>query len=187
MFKATGMLNMPPESLLSALGKHKASIRNKFMDYLKSFENFREEYSEYSTRPTDPDRLFEAEYAHAKGATCKKCDADEEIDRPKRTHARPLIHYGTIASGNMVIKDAELRDKLAKQYPGILCFEMEAAGLVNRFPCLVVRGICDYCDSHKNKGWQPYAAAAAAAWAKELLRNIAPEVVEKEATAGAQS
>jgi nucleoside phosphorylase len=35
----------------------------------------------------------------------------------------------------------------------MLCFEMEAAGLINRFLCLVIRGICDYSDTHKNKEW----------------------------------
>ena len=49
---------------------------------------------------------------------------------------------------------------------------MEAAGLMDSFPCLVIRGICDYADTHKNKEWQPYAAATAAAYAKELLRTI---------------
>ena len=48
----------------------------------------------------------------------------------------------------------------------MLCFKMEAAGLMDDFPCLVVRGICDYADSHKNKQWQGYAAATAAAYAK---------------------
>lgn len=54
----------------------------------------------------------------------------------------------------------------------ILCFEMEAVGLMNDFKCLVIRGICDYADSHKNKLWQPYAAAVAAAYATELLSVI---------------
>lgn len=49
---------------------------------------------------------------------------------------------------------------------------MEAAGLMNDFPCLVIRGICDYADSHKNKQWQPYAAAVAAGYMKELLLTI---------------
>jgi hypothetical protein len=31
----------------------------------------------------------------------------------------------------------------------VLCFDMEAAGLMDSFPCLVVRGICDYADSQK--------------------------------------
>jgi nucleoside phosphorylase len=82
------------------------------------------------------------------------------------------IHYGTIASGNQVIKDGISRDRLSAELGGVLCFEMEAAGLMNDFPCLVIRGICDYADSHKNKAWQPYAAATAAAYAKELLLTV---------------
>jgi hypothetical protein len=56
----------------------------------------------------------------------------------------------------------------------VLCVEMDAAGLMDEFPCAVIRGICDYADSHKNKHWQPYAAATAAACAKELLHVIPP-------------
>jgi len=64
------------------------------------------------------------------------------------------VHYGLIASGNQVIKDAEFRDRLNNSIGGsVLCVEMEAAGLINDFPCLVIRGICDYADSHKNKDW----------------------------------
>jgi nucleoside phosphorylase len=69
------------------------------------------------------------------------------------------------------MKDGSIRDKLAREL-GIICFEMEAAGLMDNFPCLVIRGICDYADSHKNKQWQEYAAATAAAYAKELLYVI---------------
>lgn len=60
------------------------------------------------------------------------------------------------------MKHAVTRDKLAKSR-GILCFEMEAAGLMDDFICLVVRGICDYSDSHRSRDWRPYAAASAAA------------------------
>ena len=49
---------------------------------------------------------------------------------------------------------------------------LSSLGLVDTFPCVFIRGICDYADSHKNKIWQPYAAATAAAYAKELLRVI---------------
>ncbi len=69
------------------------------------------------------------------------------------------------------MKSGERRDRLARDL-GVLCMEMEAAGLMNGFPCLVIRGICDYADSHKNKEWQGYAAAVAAAYAKELLLVI---------------
>jgi hypothetical protein len=57
---------------------------------------------------------------------------------------------------------------------------MESAALMNLFPCLVVRGICDYSDSHKNKRWQGYAAMTAAAYTKDLLRQISPNNVEEE-------
>ena len=50
---------------------------------------------------------------------------------------------------------------------------------MDSFPCLVIRGICDYADSHKNKLWQPYAAATAAAYAKELLSIIPPAEVTR--------
>ncbi|KAF3914210.1 Ankyrin-1 [Dactylellina cionopaga] len=91
------------------------------------------------------------------------------------------IHYGLIASGNQVIKDAALRDRLNKDLGGdVLCIEMGAAGLMNTFPCLMIRGICDYADSHKNQDWQEHAAAAAAAFAKELIGYVQPSDVEKE-------
>lgn len=91
----------------------------------------------------------------------------------------PAIHYGLIASSNQLMKDAFLRDKLVEEHH-ILCFEMEAAGLMNHFPCLVIRGICDYSDTHKNKRWQGYAAMTAAAYTKEVLRLIPPARVQAE-------
>ncbi|RBQ78488.1 hypothetical protein FVER14953_07672 [Fusarium verticillioides] len=51
---------------------------------------------------------------------------------------------------------------------------MEAAGLNDICPCLSVRGICDYSDSHKSKEWQEYAAATAAAFAREFLEKLPP-------------
>jgi hypothetical protein len=79
-------------------------------------------------------------------------------------HQNPLWH-------NWVHQRSETRDKLRKDL-GILCVEMEAAGLMDDFHCLVIRSICDYADSHKNKWWQPYTATTAAADAKELLSII---------------
>jgi hypothetical protein len=64
-----------------------------------------------------------------------------------------------------------------------MCFEMGSAGLMEEYPCVVVWGICDYADSHKNKGWQNYVAATAVAYAKELLDMI-PAI---DATSSAQS
>ena len=80
---------------------------------------------------------------------------------PPSQDPEPKIHYGTIGSSNTVVKDGVTREQL-KNDLGLLCVEMEAAGLMDDFQCLVIRGICDYADSHKNKRWQPYAAAVAA-------------------------
>jgi nucleoside phosphorylase len=77
------------------------------------------------------------------------------------------------------MKDALLRDQFAIEN-NVLCFEMEAAGLMNQFPCLVIRGICDYSDTHKNKEWQGYAAMTAAAYSKDLLCRMPPNNVEAE-------
>ncbi|KAK6347227.1 hypothetical protein TWF696_007300 [Orbilia brochopaga] len=71
------------------------------------------------------------------------------------------------------MKHGKTRDKLSRE-TGVLCFEMEAAGLMDELPCLVIRGICDYSDSHKNKIWQSYAALVAAAYAKDLLLRLPP-------------
>jgi hypothetical protein len=81
------------------------------------------------------------------------------------------VFYGLVASSNQVLRNAARRDALSHRH-GILCFEMEAAGLIDILPCLVIRGICDYCDSHKNKQWQGYASMTAACYAKELLSVI---------------
>lgn len=118
------------------------------------------------------DFLFKAEYVHEGGdGTCADCDKDQLVVREDRLEDEPVLHYGNIASGSSLVRDAIKRDQLGKAH-GALCVEMEAAGLMNEFPCLVIRGICDYSDSHKNKDWQRYAAAAAAAYAKELLAGM---------------
>ncbi|KAI6777781.1 uncharacterized protein J7T54_001390 [Emericellopsis cladophorae] len=134
----------------------------------------------FSSRGESKDYLFEAEYEHASNdSVCDQCDRARHVQRDARDDTDPVVHYGNIASGNLVIKNAQTRDQLSRDL-GVLCFEMEAAGLMQDFPCLVIRGICDYADTHKNEEWQGYAAAVAAAFAKELLSVIPPERVLQE-------
>ncbi|KAJ5273735.1 Pfs NACHT and ankyrin domain protein [Penicillium angulare] len=109
-----------------------------------------------------------------------------DVAEGARSQREVRVHYGLIASGNKVVKDAQSRDSLYKAFGGhLLCVEMEAAGLMNDFPCIVIRGICDYADSRKEKTWQEYAAAVAAAYAKELLGCVHPSVVDAECSAKA--
>ncbi|GLI76474.1 hypothetical protein PoHVEF18_004747 [Penicillium ochrochloron] len=95
-----------------------------------------------------------------------------EFQRPENTsetnRMHPKVHYGTILSGNTVIKSQSKRDQLREMYGGI-AVEMEAAGIMTRLPVAVIRGISDFADSSKNSTWQPYAAIAAAAYAREVL------------------
>lgn len=138
--------------------------------------------AEYAYQGTDHDKLYLPDYAHPEGGeTCELCDEGMLVVRENRETLAPVVHYGTIASGDQVIKDARKRDEIAREI-GALCFEMEAAGLMDNFPCLVIRGICDYADSHKNKRWQRYAAVAAAAFAKELLGQITLQGVDQTPT-----
>jgi nucleoside phosphorylase len=127
---------------------------------------------EYGYQGRDRDNLYEASYSHLGGDACDRCDHSKLISRlPDRRDDKPKVHYGNIASGDQVMKDGPIRDRIAKE-EGILCFEMEAAGLMDTFPCVVIRGVCDYADSHKNKRWQPYAAMTAACYTKELLGEV---------------
>lgn len=81
---------------------------------------------------------------------------------------QPCVHVGAIASGDMVMKSAAHRDRIAKE-SGVIAFEMEGAGVWDEVPCIVIKGVCDYADSHKHKGWQNFAAATAASASKAIL------------------
>jgi nucleoside phosphorylase len=177
-FGRTGSLNTPPMALLNAVSVLRAKhIRGKgrLAEYLSNLESL----PDFTREAAGVDILFDATYDHIGGATCRQCDTSYLTDREPRRQEL-VVHYGTIASGNQVMRSAAERDRISEELGGVLCFEMEAAGLMNNFPCLVVRGICDYADSHKNKRWQPYAAGAAAAYAKEVLSVIPPSMVEAE-------
>ncbi|KAM0637065.1 hypothetical protein ACHAQF_009107 [Verticillium nonalfalfae] len=180
-FERTGSLNTPPKILLNALGRLQAdhlTVDSRVPEFLsESLQKYPKMKKAFSFQGESNDCLFQAEYEHASDDSgCEQCDGTRAVQRDARDDTDTVVHYGTIASGNLVIKNASTRDRLSRDF-GVLCFEMEAAGLMQDFPCLVIRGICDYADTHKNKAWQGYAAAAAAAFAKELLSVIPPERV----------
>ncbi|EWY84174.1 hypothetical protein FOYG_13942 [Fusarium oxysporum NRRL 32931] len=166
-----------PQALLTVVSKLEASHRggqNRMLEILAENAARLPHYS----HPMVEDRLFHHECPHTSSSSdCDLCDISQLIVRELRQNTNPVIHHGRVASGNQVIKDALTRDSLSKEVKNI-CFEMEAAGLMDTFPCLVIRGICDYSDSHKNKGWQEYAALVAASYAKELLTSIPPQLLQ---------
>jgi nucleoside phosphorylase len=101
-----------------------------------------------------------------------------EVQRGPRPVAtvdeRVKVWYGKIGSGDKLMKNSEKRDVMRQKYD-IIGLEMEAAGVMDTIPVGVIRGVCDYADEKKNKAWQPFAAAMAAAYAKALLYQINPE------------
>ncbi|KAB2569710.1 hypothetical protein DBV05_g11617 [Lasiodiplodia theobromae] len=191
-FETTGQLDRAPKVVRTAIQSLKTTHKihghlfNKTIEGIlqKGRRQVREEFS----RPTAKDRLYKPDYVHraepkAKARCVDICGEDPAnlVERHNRSEDddNPAIHYGLIASADVLMKDAKVRDCLSEKH-GILCFEMEAAGLMNNFPCLVIRGICDYSDTHNNKEWQGFAAMTAAAYAKDILLKIAPNNVENE-------
>ncbi|KAF4903089.1 Ankyrin repeat domain-containing protein 50 [Colletotrichum viniferum] len=174
-FQGTATPKAPPQVLLTAISKLRAfheTNESRVSMFLEEMQQRYPRLAEYNYPSSCEDRLFLAAYDHGQSGDCSSCSRSQIHHRPSRSGKHPRIHYGGIASGDQVIKSARHRDELAKKH-NIICYEMEAAGLSDNFSSIVIRGICDYADSHKNKEWQRYAAATAAAYAKELLSAIA--------------
>ncbi|KAL4869611.1 hypothetical protein BDV12DRAFT_196239 [Aspergillus spectabilis] len=108
-------------------------------------------------------------------ASCVQLGCDEEqVVRKRAKTEGPRIHIGPIASGDLVMKSGVDRDNEFRKHEAI-GFEMEGAGVWDGMAtCLIVKGVCDYADSHKNKSWQPYAAATGAAAAKTIISYWKP-------------
>ncbi|KAF7512958.1 hypothetical protein GJ744_011224 [Endocarpon pusillum] len=180
-FERTGTLAPPPAVLLNAAqdlaAKRARSRKDPIEDNVKRIDVSIRGLRKYKYPGAAQDHLYKPDYIHLKpGVPCGECGCDptQWVQRPADdVDDEPyiVVHRGTIASGELVVKHAVLRDQLAKEY-GLLCFEMEAAGALADFPCMVIRGISHYCDSHKNEQWHGYAAAAAAAYARQLFFHM---------------
>ncbi|KAL6828193.1 ankyrin repeat-containing domain protein [Trichoderma camerunense] len=210
-FKRTGALDRPPRILLTALAKleashdmHDSQIPNYLRDMAKNYPKLVGKYT-WSPRLRDP--MLEPDISEANASLwgsvfvlifqillalyrllsglqkpVKKNMPSMSDEKSIYGEPRDInIHYGLIASGNQVVKDRIIRDRINQSLGGeVLCIEMEAAGLMNNFPCIIIRGICDYADEKKNKDWQEYAAALAAGFTKELLQHVRSADVDSE-------
>ena len=115
---------------------------------------------------------------------------DIGVARPDGTSVSPNVHVGVIASGEKVVADAKFVAELKKSWPQLTGIEMEGLGAAlaayeaaTAPELLLVKGICDWADRHKNDDWHAYAAAAAAAFTIALIRHIAaPQVATPQAT-----
>ncbi|PYH84660.1 hypothetical protein BO82DRAFT_304150 [Aspergillus uvarum CBS 121591] len=172
-FRLNGSLLPPPIGLteaISALESNPEPAIASVDRYLRQIELLKIQYQHPNP---EPDRLFLGFYPHAlpSDTDCHRCWPMFELPRPPRPTLQPRIHYGLVASSTAIPPAGYHRDILTKAH-GILCFETEAVGIIDFFPCVLIRGICDYGDSHRNNRWQNYAAATAAAYAKVLLASV---------------
>jgi nucleoside phosphorylase len=149
-FARTGSLNRPPDVLLNAANSLQArhmyeesQVARLMAESMARFPLYQQACAYLGS---GLDQLYRWQYDHLKGeSTCGRCDRNELVDRQPRRSDNPRVHYGLIASGNQVVRDGKTRERLRRDL-NALCFEIEAAGLMDRFPCLAVRGIYDYAD-----------------------------------------
>lgn len=169
-------LRCPPDFLMNAISTQLKANPNPqsglLMRHLDTISRNSEMSELYRHQGEDDDVFFQSCFeCPPSGKPCPQKNQHVPLPRPPRLTLEPKVYYGKIASGNQVVKEAGFRDVRARKLNAI-CFEMEAAGVINVFPCLVIRGISDYCDHQKNNVWQEYAAATAAAYAKLLLSVV---------------
>lgn len=173
LFQSEWVLNKPPQPLLGAvlsLKIHDGQQWDNLSATLEAmFAKTPQMRDQFGHQGRENDELFEASYKHVDGKTCAKCDRSRLVrDRRSRRADGPKVHYGKIATSFMPVWNGTTRDRIARE-EGIRCFEMEAVGFMETFPCVMIRGVCDYADSHGNERWKGYAAATAAAFARELI------------------
>ncbi|KAI0101170.1 purine and uridine phosphorylase [Daldinia grandis] len=107
--------------------------------------------------------------AASETSDCAALGCHELVNRqPRESPTQPQVHFGRFGSADKVMKSSIERDRLAREY-NLIALEMEGAGAWEKIPCFIIKGVCDYSDSHKNKDWQPYAAATAASYFKAFL------------------
>ncbi|KAG2026624.1 hypothetical protein GB937_001409 [Aspergillus fischeri] len=198
-----GRPNKEVRALLAGLQakRTRRDLQAKMLRHLQAIQE--SDLDWHRPRPAD-DVLFEASYQHkhysptspmcccldgrsrdvciiALDTACIHLGCDKNrVSRHRRDteNCSPNIHIGTVASADTVMKSGEHRDRLVKS-DNVIGFEMEGAGVWDNTSCIIIKGVCDYADSHKNTAWQTYAAATGAATAKAFLEYWVPTVREE--------
>jgi nucleoside phosphorylase len=176
LLDSLGRPNIEIRSLIAKLKllRWRKKMQDMMADYLNKLRGEPELAATYPG--TAHDRLFEASCPHVRDRElCEELGCSSKLMYHRRLeqinergNPQPVIHFGLIASGDTVMKSDKERDLVAEK-DGVIAFEMEGAGVWDSFPCVVIKGACDYADSHKTKTWQRYAAATAAACTKAFL------------------
>ncbi|PYI11282.1 hypothetical protein BO78DRAFT_466419 [Aspergillus sclerotiicarbonarius CBS 121057] len=180
--------HQPSNVLLTALAQFERDqtlLRSRVSGNLAQIQ---ETCAEFAHPGPEYDFLFQSEYEHTGGDCEAGCDMGYLIPREEggegRLNASPTVHRGLILYWDGGMRNGVARDRMVENVNTIrgamgwaddrkvLCFDSGAAGLMHHLPSLVVRGISDYADSHASPRWQAYAAAVAAAVARDLVRHV---------------
>ncbi|UKZ77558.1 hypothetical protein TrVFT333_005281 [Trichoderma virens FT-333] len=137
---------------------------NDILQYYKRIEHKKHSLGTFADPGQDRDTLYQVEESGITSPVVREQRPDSKRNR---------VWYGSIGSGDKLMKNAQKRNELRDKY-NIIGLEMEAAGTMDQIPVGVIRGVCDYGDEHKNDEWQPYAASMAACYAKAVLAEIRP-------------
>lgn len=156
-------------SAIRKIELHSAVRGNTFLQYYDKFKDLEHDNWNFLDPGPERDELYQV---------VKVGDIVETrlVPRIPRTGSkRTRVWYGSIGSGDRLMKNAQKRDELRDRF-NLIGLEMEGAGIMSTIPVGVIRGVSDYGDGHKSKKWQPYAAAMAAAYAKQVLYTISPAI-----------
>lgn len=166
-FVLKGSLNKPPPILLSADGQ---LVQDEIIDRSPLDAILQHITNKLGIRrPEIEDILFDHNFAHvSQEKDCRKCEemGGGKVTREARYY--PIVHRGLFLSGSGIVRNSVDRERLRRGYKAALCFEAEAAGIMDEIPCLVIRGISDYADAHVQEGWHHYAAA----YCETILRKV---------------
>jgi nucleoside phosphorylase len=115
-FQRKGYMYPPPTEWLTILPQMQSDHRLHGSNVTQFISEMLDRYpqmSEYSRPPDSTDILFNSNYHHkSRESTCKDCDKDQTVKRATREESNvPQLHYGLIASGDQVIKNASKREK----------------------------------------------------------------------------
>ncbi|KAH7231071.1 nucleoside phosphorylase domain-containing protein, partial [Fusarium tricinctum] len=181
-FHSTGEVVQAPECIKTAakelVSRYQASTNALELAILRTTEGYpnRKDIAFYRRPSNEFDILYNSNFTHVE-MDDEPCYISCGNDKSK-LKARPpsrgddddkvVAHLGSIASAYQSIRHPNVRDKLARE-GNVLCFDTGAAGLINNFPYLLIRGITDYADTHSNSKWRGYAGAAACAYARHLM------------------
>ncbi|KAL3478490.1 hypothetical protein BJX99DRAFT_256387 [Aspergillus californicus] len=156
-------------SLLTGLQTQRQ--RDQFQEmHMRHLEILQKQEPRWKYPGINQDQLFSS-CCHDRDHDCREECSREPVSRKRLAtdnEPKPRLHFGSLASGDTVMKSARHRDKLSSKTQ-IIGFEMEGAGVCDSLSCLIIKGVCDYADYHKNKEWQDYAAAAATSCTRALL------------------